>query len=488
MSSVGTVPNPDVVYFNGIDAETGTYAVDPLDLNKLARRIRAPVGDRGVANISPEAAARGDERRAYVPFGMDQTNLTEVGWGIVFSDRTPDAVRDALENLIDHRRQQAGDLLKTLDYEADEGLRDWYLRHEIAIGTFEPTRVPYYLLLVGSPAEIPFEFQYLLGLEYAVGRLSFDSPQEYEAYAKSVVELETRAAVSNKKEIVYWGTQHDGDPATTLSASLLIEPLANGLPGTVGRLKNPIHTEVQFSRRLYCGVDANRAALLDTLHADKPPAFLFTASHGMCVKAGKQNQSSVNGGLLCQDWPGFGSIQKEHFVTASDINDDAKVGGMLAFFFACFSAGTPDRDEFLMDLSQAGQMPPLAPAPFIAALPRRLMSHPNGSALAVIGHVDRAWGFSIQPPKMNDSQIGTFRNSLGFLLKGAPVGHVMSQQFSQRYATLSTVLADAIAPAVPENRKLTDRQLVTAWLERNDAQNYIVLGDPAVRLRPDSMA
>ena len=53
-----------------------------------------------------------------------------------------------------------------------------------------------------------------------------------------------------------------------------------------------------------------------------------------------------------------------------------------------------------MDLSEAGTAPPPAPKPFIAALPRRLLTHPNGSALAVIGHIDRAWGFSIQAPKV----------------------------------------------------------------------------------------
>jgi hypothetical protein len=33
----------------------------------------------------------------------------------------------------------------------------------------------------------------------------------------------------------------------------------------------------------------------------------------------------------------------------------------------------------------------------------------------------------------------------------------------------------------------TDRDLVTFWLERNDAQNYVVLGDPAVRIRKEAL-
>jgi hypothetical protein len=131
---------------------------------------------------------------------------------------------------------------------------------------------------------------------------------------------------------------------------------------------------------------------------NRPPAVLFTASHGMAFNSGQAEQISSQGALLCQDWPGFGSVKAEHFLAAADIADDANVKGMIAFLFACFGAGTPDKDQFLTDLSQADTAPPLAPKPFIAALPRRLLAHPKGATLAVIGHIDRAWGFSMQSP------------------------------------------------------------------------------------------
>jgi hypothetical protein len=375
-----------------------------------------------------------------------------------------------------------------LEYKKGEQVRDWYRRHRIAAGTFEATAVPYYLLLVGPPTDIPFEFQYLVGVEYAVGRLAFDRAEDYGRYAASVVAYETAAAVGNRKEIVYWGTRHLGDPATNLSASLLIDPLANGVPGAKGALKDPIHAKVGYTRKLFAGDKAVREALLGTLHADKPPAVLFTASHGMAIKSGKPNQVTDNGGLLCQDWPGFGGLKREHYLAAADVVDDANVSGLVAFLFACFGGGTPDADQFLMDLAQAGVAPPLAPQPFVAALPRRLLAHPRGSALAVVGHVDRAWGFSIQPPKMTDAQIGPFRNGLGFILDGCPVGHAIAQQFGQKFAALSTSLLSAVSPTTPASMRPADRDLVTFWLERNDAQNYVVLGDPAVRIRKDTLA
>jgi hypothetical protein len=479
----GISAREDMVYFNGIDADTGTYAVPPMSIQALARCVRA----------GPELETQKRPMRAgletFAPvFGKDLTAVGEVGWGVIFHADTAQAVRDALAPLIEHRRKQAGELLKVLDYKKGEQLRDWYIRHQIGFGTLEVTAVPYYLLLVGSPAEIPFEFQYLLGLEYAVGRLAFDTPDDYARYANSIASYETVPSVANTKQIVYWGTRHLGDPATNLSASQLIEPLANGIPSAQGYLKKPVQTAVGYSQKLYLGDEATRQTLLSTLHGDKPPAVMFTASHGMSLKSGRPAQSTDNGGLLCQEWPGFGTVKREHYLTGADVADDANVSGMVAFIFACFGGGTPDTDQFLMDLSQAGKAPPLAPQPFVAALPRRLLAHPRGSALAVIAHVDRAWGFSIKPPKINEPQIGPFYNGLGWVMDGSPIGHVIAQQFGQRYSALAAVLLNAISPTALAGTQPSDRDLVNYWLECNDARNYVVLGDPAARIRNDAFA
>jgi hypothetical protein len=470
--------DPNLVYVNGIDFDTGDYAFAPRSIDDIAKQVFEHPGTDAFGNT------HGEKPRSFaLPFDMDPKKLDQSGWGVVFHAETPQKVRDALEPLMALRRTQAGERFKVLDYRKGEQARDWYARHGVAPGALDPEIVPYYLLLIGPPDQIPFEFQYLLGVDYAVGRLSFDAPEDYERYARSTIAYESAGSVPNGKEISYWGTRHLGDAATELSASLLIDPLANGIPGAAGALKQAINETVGYGRKLRVGDDATKAALLEALHGPKPPAMLFTASHGMALRSAQAAQATTQGALLCQDWPGFGSVRAEHFLAATDIADDANVNGVVALLFACFGAGTPDADQFLMDLSQAANAPPLAPQPFVAALPRRLLAHPNGSALAVIGHIDRAWGFSIQSPKVSGPQIGTFRNGMGSILSGERIGHAICGQFGARYSALSVFLLSATSPTAANASRPSDRELVTRWLERNDAQNYVLLGDPAARIR-----
>lgn len=475
--------NPDnLVYFNGIDAETGEYAIKPTSLEEIANLARAN------PQLAPMQNLRGGTtmRSFGLPPGVDYQKLDQAGWGVIFHENASADVKAALDPLIAMRSKTAGPLFKTLDYKSGEQTRDWYRRHEIKPGSFDTEVVPYYLLIVGPPDEIPFEFQYLLGVDFAVGRLSFAAAADYARYAESVIAYEAANAIANAKQIAYWGTRHLGDGATKLSSTLLIEPLANGAPNLAGRLKRPLNKEFGFDQQVFLADGATKAALLSTLAEGKPPAILFTASHGMLVGPGRPNQQAVQGALLCQDWPGFGRIGPDDFLAATDVPDDANVNGLVAFFFACFGGGTPKTDQFVTDPAQLGKpLPPLAPQPFVAALPQRLLAHPKGSALAVIAHVDRAWGCSIQAPNTAGAQIAPFRNSLGSIMDGDPVGHAVRDQFGGQFASLSAELLNSLAPGATP---LKDVDLVTYWLERNDAQNYVTLGDPAVRLRVDRFA
>jgi hypothetical protein len=335
-----------------------------------------------------------------------------------------------------------------------------------------PTRVPYYLLLVGGPVRFPFTFCHELDVEYAVGCLEFATAAEYERYARSVVDYETRAAVPTARTAVFFGTRHPYDRSTQQSADHLVPPLAaRSLPG--------------FTSTLLLGDSATKEALAGTFApaaASKPPAILFTASHGMGWRKPDARQPAEQGALICQDWKPFTPPQPAHYFTAANLPDHTRVHGLIAFHFACYGAGTPQRDRYI---HKKGEAPPaIANAPFIAALPKALLSHAAGGALAVIGHVDRGWGYSIGKA-ITGAQLLPFENALDRLVAGEPVGHAV-KDFNERYASLSTELA-GLLEQVGFGAKISDAQLARAWAERNDAEGYLVVGDPAVALRVADM-
>jgi hypothetical protein len=408
-----------------------------------------------------------------------------VGWGVVFAVGESDDVKAAIQPLIDHRLKIIfADKCLTLDYRPGESMKAWLKRHGVAVGSISPRKVPYYLMLVGDPMMIPFEFQYLLDVEYAVGRIAFDTADDYRRYAESVVDYETSETLPTSKEVVYWATRHRADAATQMSADYLITPLHDGLPASSEGDEEPAIAELQgFRSRLFRGPDATRANLTELLHGPSRPAMLVTASHGMGWPLGHPCQRLAQGALLCQDWPGRGTIDPSHYFSAADVDDDACLHGLVAFHFACYGAGTPSHDPFLGD--RGGGPLAIAEQPFVAALPRRLLSHPKGGALAVIGHVERAWGYSIMPPGIG-SQIVPFRNLIGRILDGEPVGHA-TKDISERFAALSAELLNLTDASLPGPRPAAT-ELASTWIERNDAQNYVVLGDPAVRLRISAFA
>jgi hypothetical protein len=416
---------------------------------------------------------------------VDPTVPARAGWAIVFPDGAPSEVRTALEPLQAHRRGRVPpDRCKVLDYRSGETMKDWLRRHGVYPGSVVPTKVPYYVMLVGDPTAIPLDFQYLLDIEYAVGRIAFDRPDQYRQYVESLVDYETAANVPNGRDIVYWGPRHAADEATHMSADCLLTPLSQGIPAARNQPEEPpISAVLSYRSRCFKGADANKATLAEVLHgrgSAVPPAMLFTASHGVPWPTGHERQRSAQGALLCQDWSRFGTISPDHYLTAGDVADDARLHGLVAFLFACYGAGTPAFDNFLGKRSSGPSR--IAEQSFIAALPQRLLAHPQGGALAVIGHIDRAWSYSIRPPGVGP-QLTPFRNCIGRILKGEPVGHT-TKDFAEKYAAVSAELLNRLDDTQGAVRP-SDEELARLWIERNDAQNYIVLGDPAVQVRAD---
>jgi hypothetical protein len=473
-----------VMHLNGIDAETGERLMPPIELDDVAALLRGK--PRKGAPTSDLVAIRTDGMvtrwlnqvwqllsQVYLglPFDINPTCVAKAGWAIVFHEEEDDAVKKALEPLIEHRRRQVDeDRCRVLTYTTGQTSADWLASYGVASGSIVPPRVPYYLLFVGGPERVPFGFCHYLDVEYAVGCVHFDAPADYERYARSVVDYETSVAAPNARKMVMFSTRHTDDPATELSTDELVKPLSSSPPPG-------------WSVESLIGEHARKESLLNAMcpRGDaRPPAIVFTASHGLGWRKPNARQVSEQGALLCQDWT-FGSAPRPvDYLAAADLPTDGCVHGAITFHFACYGAGTAERDRFL---HQQGQLPPLmADRPFIAALPKALLAHPRGGALAAIGHVERAWEYSIVSGEAGP-QLLPFRNTLNRLASGEPVGHAV-KDFNERYAALSVTLSGMLEQS-SFGAQIDARELARAWVARNDAEGYLVVGDPAVALRTE---
>ena len=480
----------DLLYANGINAATGR----PL-LPGLAPGMVAKVA-AGETLTAAELADLDDKRRRIaggedsqthgVIAGIAANDLGQAGWGILTAAEDAPAlpaIREALAPLLALRRQQAGDRYREYDGELacfpGDSKNGWLGRAGGEPGPVDPARTPYYLLILANPEKIPFRFQYQLDVQYAVGRLWFDGPDaldRYANYAQTVVAAETGQLSgrpwSLPRKAAFFGVRNAGDTATGLSAKYLVKPLAEYLAAD------------QAAWRVTTCMDeqADKASLGRLLGGDDTPALLFTASHGVGFPSGHELQRRHQGALLCGDWPGperwREAIPETFYFSADDVADGARLLGTIAFHFACYGAGTPRLDEFTHRAGLAAQAQ-IAPCDFLAGLPQRLLGHPRGGALAVIGHVDRAWGCSFIWDGIS-SQLTAFKSTLKCLAEGQRVG-CATEYFNERYAELSTLLSAQIED-IKFGAEPDERALAGLWTANNDARSYIVIGDPAVKL------
>jgi hypothetical protein len=326
---------------------------------------------------------------------------------------------------------------------------------------------------VGGPEEIPWSFQHQLDLEYAVGRLCFETAEEYARYAETVIAAE-EGRITRPDRLTFFGTRHPGDRTTELMADQLISPLAEAVSGIC-----PVET-------ILAG-EATKERLARLLGGDETPALLFVAQHGVGFPAGDPQQLDCQGALLCQDWSGAGQgpIGPDVFLCGEDVADGAHPAGLVAFFYACHGVGTPQHDSYPQrgrfgDAVAGGNgRRVLAPRPFAARLPRRLLGHPNGGALAVIGHVERTWGYSFLWDGVG-RQTQIFEDTLKRLLSGCPVGHAL-EPFARRFGDLAVELTSLLEED-SSDEPVDPQALVRLWTAHNDARAYTLLGDPAVRL------
>lgn len=334
---------------------------------------------------------------------------------------------------------------------------------------------PQYILLVGSPQAIPFEFQTVLDIAANVGRVHFDDLKDLETYVDKLIRLETQSAPVVDKEVLFFGPNAGQGDATFYSHEFMVKPLRDHTRDSIGF---DVHTLLDFK--------ATKDNLMNALTTRKP-ALVYTASHGLGARdAPFKEQKRVNGGIICQ----YGSrLTMDDIFTADDVPmDQPFLEGSIFYQFACFGYGTPKMSHYSHWLR--GQNERLAKEDFISALPKKLLAHPQGP-VAYIGHLDTAFLHAFaEPNNANlidkwDGRISPFVHSIERLLGIYPSGMSM-ERMNRRFSFYNAKLADLNDRAQQGITTWNDRNedvLCDMWITRNDAKNYMIFGDPAVHLR-----
>ncbi len=452
--------------FFGVDAATGHRRRERT--KDVARAIRNNQGMPG-ADLQRVGAVASTPSFG-LPLAVNPESLSDMGWAVVWAPSVSNETKGALRPLLELRYRQVNDdtLFREFDYLDDETARGFLQRNSVDFGGVRPEAVPFYLLLVGDPAEMPFTFQTVLDVEYRVGRLHLPTPTAYARYAESVIGVENGGARPRDRVLHAFGPAHPGDSATTLSCDQLVRAAAGWL-ATYGAITASNRLRVQTD----AGASATKARLQMLLRGkESRPELLFTAGHGLVFPPNSKQQSAEQGALVTADWDGFSSIRPADRMAGADVPSDADVLGLVAFLFACFGAGTPRMDSFP---TAQGRL--LADKPLVSALPQALLSHDRGAAIGVFGHIDRTLTWSIQPPGARVATDPFARAALA-VLAGYRLGSAL-EDLNQRGASLAATLASTLAPSAPP---LSDAELVRTWVQQRDAVAFVLLGDPAARL------
>jgi hypothetical protein len=464
------------VYATGISHQSGQMLFPPLEEGAFAARINASLTGqverlRRVAKERKRGITfRGEVERRRLP---DPGDPKEAGWTYLVHRDDPDKqqIMEIMRPLAEHRGMR--DPLRPLLYHEEVSSWDWLTDNYFALGLTD--QLPHYVAIVGPPTRISFRTQSLLDGPAAVGRLDFDRLEELGAYVAKVIRLDTAPEPVARREALFFAPNGGLNDATYYSEQFMARPLSEHVREKHG---------LTVHRRM--GDEATKPALLE-LFASTRPAFVYTASHGLGPPEGPLELQKKLGGALCCQRRG---PMAEWLLTAEELpRDEPLLEGAVFFQFACFGAGVPAFSDYEHWLTP-GQPKRLAEEDFVSAIPKRLLANPRGP-IGFIGHVDTAWLHGFADPdnpitlERWSNRIVPFKKAIDLLLEVQPAGLSMGD-INKQLDVGNAVLIDHFDQLQRGGVEMTPERMARitdVFIRRGDAQNYIVLGDPACRTR-----
>jgi hypothetical protein len=445
-------------------------------------------GEEANGSVSDEFVSWGvhpdlpQQKEPLAPIPLDLANWTDlrVGWGVVVPDRDDLSAIDKaqgidlaepIKELISSRGNapvfrynpivRAGYLRR---YRTDGNFSDFGLGGERGIGD---NAVPYYMLIVGSPKEIPWSVQIGMQTDAFVGRLDLDS-EGLKSYVQALL-LNWNDDTNNRKSPVIWATDHGHPDITRLMRKTITDPLVKRF------IDDP---EFKMDNGYAVGADASHDQLLKMLKK-RNPAFVLTSSHGTTFPLNDLNTMSAHLGLPVDNG--------RHILNIDKLVNHWSPYGAIWYSHACCSAGSDSTSRFsgivgsnsslgrtLDAITQVGALQ--------ASLPKSLLGG-SKPLRCFIGHVEPTFSWTLCDPINSQVTTAPIIDALYgelHLASAPPVGFAMRRYF-HAVAGLLQMYTEAINE-VHAHQPDAKGKACRAKLMAIDRLSMVILGDPTVSL------
>jgi hypothetical protein len=329
------------------------------------------------------------------------------------------------------------------------------------------SKLPLYLLIYGTPEEIPWDIQYILNARCAVGRLDLTG-EELNNYVTALLNG-WKDSASQVDKAVLWAVDHGAADITRLMRTAIAAQLYEEMSGD-----KDIESHFLDGTKEPATVSRLTATLVD-----KRPCLVVTTSHGQTGPADKPDIMRAHLGLPVD--------QEYNLLDAAKLLEKWQPDGAVWYAHACCSAGGDSQTIFDGVVEQGSPVDKVLKAvaglgATVAPLPRALLGAAK-PLRAFIGHVEPTFDWTLRNPNTKEHLTKNIRQALyNNLYRSQPVGLA----FRPIYAPLGTLYLSYEA-AYREYNKGKDEQLSSilyCQLAARDLQSSVLLGDPTAVL-PD---
>lgn len=325
-------------------------------------------------------------------------------------------------------------------------------------------KVPFYLLIVGGPDRVDWEFQMQLNEIRAVGRLALEGV-ELERYVDALIANWDHAGTTPRKPVV-WSVDHGPADITCLMRKSIAEPLVEKFAGD-NDLKE--HLYVDGSK-----VPATRDLLKQAL--TRKPSVVVTTSHGQAGPAADPAAIRQKLGWLVD----ANSVAMDPATITADWDPD----GVIWYAHACCGAGATTPSHFAPLFESGSDLRTSLEAvagigPAIAPFPQALLGAAK-PARAFIGHVEPTFDWTLRHVENRQYLTGNLVSALYTeLFRSQPVGLALRRFFAGLDGALGSV--ESLTDDYNLGRDVRD-QLLFVQLMARDIRSLVILGDPTVRI------